>query len=82
MHPAHLPIVVDTLELEPAADIALQRGPGAALSIRLDLRDGRATSIPLGPAEAVAIACELLTAALRGMGREGWPPTTIAEAAR
>ena len=61
---------------EAATGINLIRGPGAGLAIRLEAHDGCAVTMPLGPAECVALACELLaearvrrTAGLAATGR-------------
>ena len=47
---------------------------GAALFLSLVRADGSRVSVLLGPAEAVAVAGDLIAAARIRMGREGWPP--------
>jgi hypothetical protein len=47
---------------------------GAALFLSLVRADGSRVSVLLGPAEAVAVAGDLIEAARLRMGRAGWPP--------
>jgi hypothetical protein len=60
-----------------ATGITLIRGPGPDLAIRLETHDGRAVTMTLGPAECVALACELLAEARLRVGRANWPADSI-----
>jgi hypothetical protein len=54
--------------------------PGEAIGLSLLRADGSGLIVRLGPAEAIAVAGELIQAARARMGRLDWPPATaIAE---
>jgi hypothetical protein len=73
------PIPLPEPDAAPATGITLVRGPGASLAIRLEAHDGRAVTMTLGPAECVALACELLAEARLRVGRANWPADSISE---
>jgi hypothetical protein len=55
-----------------AHNLKLSR-PGGSTLLIVDLDDGQSVEIPLGPAECVALACELLADARVRYGRNAWP---------
>ena len=59
---------------EFAALPLVEAGEGAELLLSLVRTDGSKVSAALGPAEAVAIASDLLLATRARMGRSDWPP--------
>ncbi len=69
---------------ELAALPLVEAGEGAELLLTLIRADGSRVSVPLGPAEATAVARDLLVAANARMGRAGWPQSAdgCAEAPR
>jgi hypothetical protein len=48
--------------------------PGEPITLALIRKDGSQVAIHLGPAEAIAIAGDLLQAARARLGRADWPP--------
>ena len=58
----------------------VEAGDGADLLLSLIRADGSRVSVALGPAEAVAVAAELILAARLRLGRADWPPK-VGEAA-
>jgi hypothetical protein len=56
----------------------VEAGEGADLLLTLVMADGVRVSVTLGPAEAVAIAGDLIEAARVRLGRADWPPREVA----
>ena len=56
----------------------VEAGEGAELLLTLIRADGSRISVTLGPAEATAVARDLLIAASARMGRAGWPQSADA----
>jgi hypothetical protein len=68
--------VIREFALLPAVEAA---DDSAAILLTLLRADGSRLSVMLGPAEAVAVAAELLQAARVRLGRGEWPRATIGE---
>jgi hypothetical protein len=71
----------DQLPALPVLELAVlpmvESGDGSELLLSLLRDDGSGLSVRLGPAEAIAIAGDLIQAARVRMGRADWPGTAI-----
>jgi hypothetical protein len=56
---------------------AVDAGDGSDLLLSLVRADGSRISVALGPAEAIAVASDLLLAARARLGRAEWPRAAI-----
>ena len=68
MNDARASVDLAVLPLVAASD------PGEAIGLTLLRADGSGLIVRLAPAEAVAVAGDLLQAARARMGRSDWPP--------
>jgi hypothetical protein len=69
---------LDAMTEREIAELPLVESSGADLLLSLVRSDGSLLSVLLGPAEAVAVAGDLIEAARLRMGRAGWPADALA----